>query len=104
MESRQHQIFPSLTQDQFTALQRYGVRHISMFVVLAGTIEIARGSAIETHVIGTHGPDRLDGRSVDVVMVGAGPGGLAAAVYAASEGVTAAVQSLHQPIALHPAL
>ena len=76
MDSRLHQIFPSLTEDQFTILQRYGVRrhipagtvlftqgerHISMFVVLAGTIEIARGSAIETHVIGTHGPGSFTG-------------------------------------------
>jgi len=36
-------------------------------------------------------PDKLDGRQFDVVVVGAGPAGLAAAVYAASEGLTVAV-------------
>lgn len=78
MDSRQHQIFPSLTEDQFTILQRYGERrhvpadtilfrqgerHISMYVVLSGKIEISRGSAIETHVIGTHGPGSFTGEA-----------------------------------------
>jgi thioredoxin reductase (NADPH) len=36
-------------------------------------------------------PDDLDGKRFDVVVVGAGPAGLAAAVYAASEGLTVAV-------------
>jgi thioredoxin reductase (NADPH) len=78
MESRQHQIFPSLTEDQFAVLLRYGERrqipagtvlftqgerHISMYVVLAGKIEISRGSAIETHVIGMHGPGSFTGEA-----------------------------------------
>jgi thioredoxin reductase (NADPH) len=78
MESRLHQIFPSLTEDQFAILQRYGERrqvaagtvlftqgerHIPMFVVLAGKIEIARGSAIASHVIGTHGPGSFTGEA-----------------------------------------
>ena len=78
MESRLHQIFPSLTEDQFAILQRYGEqrhiaagtvlftqgeRHISMYVVLSGKIEISRGSAIETHVIGTHGPGSFTGEA-----------------------------------------
>jgi thioredoxin reductase (NADPH) len=78
MDSRQHQIFPSLTEDQFTILQRYGERrhipagtvlfrqgerHISMYVVLAGRIEISRGSVIETHVIGAHGPGSFTGEA-----------------------------------------
>jgi thioredoxin reductase (NADPH) len=41
--------------------------------------------------------DHLNGRSFDVVVVGAGPGGLAAAVYAASEGLTVAVLDAKAP-------
>jgi len=78
MESRLHQIFPSLTEDQFAILQRYGERrqiaagtvlftqgerHIAMYVVLAGKIEISRGSAIASHVIGTHGPGSFTGEA-----------------------------------------
>ena len=78
MESRLHQIFPSLTEDQFAIMARYGERrrvpagtvlftqgerHIAMYVVLAGKIEISRGSAIETHVIGTHGPGSFTGEA-----------------------------------------
>lgn len=78
MESRQHQIFPSLTEDQFTVMQRYGERrhvpagtvlftqgerHISMYVVLSGKIELTRGNALETHVIGTHGAGSFTGEA-----------------------------------------
>jgi thioredoxin reductase (NADPH) len=42
-------------------------------------------------------PDDLDGRLFDVVVVGAGPAGLAAAVYAASEGLTVAVLDAKAP-------
>ena len=78
MESRRHQIFPSLTEDQFAILQRYGERrhipagtvlftqgqrHIDMVVVLAGKIEISRGTAISSHVIGTHGPGSFTGEA-----------------------------------------
>ncbi len=41
--------------------------------------------------------DRLDGRHFDVAVVGAGPGGLAAAVYAASEGLSVAVLDAKAP-------
>ena len=41
--------------------------------------------------------DRLDGRTFDVVVVGGGPGGLAAAVYAASEGLSVAVLDAKAP-------
>ncbi|MDX2165805.1 MAG: FAD-dependent oxidoreductase [Deltaproteobacteria bacterium] len=37
------------------------------------------------------GPEPLDGRRVDVAVIGAGPAGLAAAVYAASEGLSVVV-------------
>jgi thioredoxin reductase (NADPH) len=42
-------------------------------------------------------PDRLDGERFDLVVVGAGPAGLAAAVYAASEGLNVAVLDAKAP-------
>jgi thioredoxin reductase (NADPH) len=42
-------------------------------------------------------PDVLNGRNYDVVVAGAGPAGLAAAVYAASEGLTVAVLDMKAP-------
>ena len=42
-------------------------------------------------------PDSLDGREFDVVVAGAGPGGLAAAAYAASEGLRVAVLDAKAP-------
>ncbi|MDB5729143.1 MAG: cyclic nucleotide-regulated FAD-dependent pyridine nucleotide-disulfide oxidoreductase, partial [Noviherbaspirillum sp.] len=43
------------------------------------------------------GPERMNGKSYDVVVVGAGPAGLAAAVYAASEGLSTAVLDAKAP-------
>jgi thioredoxin reductase (NADPH) len=42
-------------------------------------------------------PDRMNGKSYDLVVVGAGPAGLAAAVYAASEGLSVAVLDAKAP-------
>ena len=42
-------------------------------------------------------PDVLNGKNYDVVVAGAGPAGLAAAVYAASEGLTVAVLDMKAP-------
>ncbi|HZZ09935.1 MAG TPA: FAD-dependent oxidoreductase [Paraburkholderia sp.] len=42
-------------------------------------------------------PDRLNGQGFDLVVVGAGPAGLAAAVYAASEGLSVAVLDAKAP-------
>jgi thioredoxin reductase (NADPH) len=76
MENRRHQIFPSLTQTQFEVLSRYGrlqdfaagsllfsqgERHIPMFVIVEGTIEISRASALGSTVIGIHGPGSFSG-------------------------------------------
>ncbi|HEU4376027.1 MAG TPA: cyclic nucleotide-binding domain-containing protein, partial [Telluria sp.] len=76
--SRRHQIFPNLSEDQFALLARYGdkrhfaagtvlyrqgERHVPMYVVLSGSIEVSRASAIESQVIGTHGPGSFTGEA-----------------------------------------
>lgn len=76
MENRRHQIFPSLTQAQFEVLSRYGElrrvaagtrlftqgeRHIPMFVIVSGTVEISRGGALGRHVLGQHGAGNFTG-------------------------------------------
>jgi len=68
--NRRHQIFPTLSEDQFDILLRYGERrhfaagsvlfrqgdrHIDTYVIISGAIEIERGSALGSTVIGTHG-------------------------------------------------
>lgn len=74
--NRRHQIFPTLSEDQFDVLLRYGERqrfaagtvlfhqgerHIPMFVIISGAIEVERGSALGSTVIGTHGPGMFTG-------------------------------------------
>jgi thioredoxin reductase (NADPH) len=76
MDNRRHQIFPALTQTQFEVLSRYGDsrdyaagtvlfsqgdRHVPMFVIVEGTIEVSRGTALGTYVMGTHGPGNFSG-------------------------------------------
>jgi thioredoxin reductase (NADPH) len=76
--SRRHQIFPDLSEDQFALLGRYGEkrrfaagtvlyrqgeRHVPMYVVISGSIEVSRASAIESQVIGTHGPGSFTGEA-----------------------------------------
>jgi thioredoxin reductase (NADPH) len=76
--SRRHQIFPCMTEAQFDLLARYGERrnvnagtllfeqgqrHIPMFVIISGGIEVSRGSALGSHVIGTHGPGSFTGEA-----------------------------------------
>ena len=79
-------------------MQRFGVtaEDIPAVVTQQGLVlrqpsirELADASGIS--------PDRLDGRRFDVVVVGAGPAGLAAAVYAASEGLSVAVLDAKAP-------
>ena len=74
--NRRHQIFPTLSEDQFDVLLRYGERqrfsagtvlfrqgdrHIPMYVIISGAIEVERGSALGSTVIGTHGPGMFTG-------------------------------------------
>jgi len=74
--NRRHQIFPTLSEDQFDILLRYGERrhfaagsvlfrqgdrHIDTYVIISGAIEIERGSALGSTVIGTHGPGMFTG-------------------------------------------
>lgn len=74
--NRRHQIFPALSEDQFDILMRYGERrhfaagdvlfrqgdrHIAMYVIISGSIEIERGSALGSTVIGVHGPGMFTG-------------------------------------------
>jgi thioredoxin reductase (NADPH) len=77
-DSRRHQIFPCLSEQQFAILGRYGERrhvaagttlfrqgerHVPMYVIIAGSIEVTRASALGTHVIGTHGPGSFTGEA-----------------------------------------
>ena len=74
--SRYHQVFPTLNEQQFALLERYGERrtlktgdtlfsagdrHIPMFAIVSGTIEITRNSIDGPRVLGTHGPGRFTG-------------------------------------------
>ena len=76
--ARRHQIFPCLSEQQFEVLGRYGERrrfaagsvlyeqgqrHIPMFVIVSGAIEVTRASALGAHVIGTHGPGSFTGEA-----------------------------------------
>jgi thioredoxin reductase (NADPH) len=79
-------------------LQRYGVAVNELPVVIT-----AQGTVLRhpTHrrladAIGLS-PDNLDGKTFDVIVVGAGPAGLAAAVYAASEGLRVVVVDSKAP-------
>lgn len=85
LANRQEQIFPVLTSAQLELVARYGKkkklpsdvvlftqgeRHISMFFVLSGHIELSRTNALKSHVISVIGTGKfsgevgtLDGRS-----------------------------------------
>lgn len=73
---RRHQIFPQLTAEQYDLLGRYGAlrkyaagsivfaqgeRHIPMFVIVAGSMEVSRAGPLGAHVIGVHGPGNFTG-------------------------------------------
>ena len=74
--NRLHQILPTLSGAEFELLSRYGERqsfkagdmlfrqgdrHISMYVIITGALEIERSSALGTVVLSTHGPGMFTG-------------------------------------------
>jgi thioredoxin reductase (NADPH) len=79
-------------------LERYGVTEadIPVLITLQGVVLKRPTNRAVADAIGLS-PDRLNGERFDVVVVGAGPAGLAAAVYAASEGLRAAVLDTKAP-------
>src|ERR1700754_2946183 len=79
-------------------LERHGATQSDMPVVitLQGNVLKRPTHRAVADAIGLS-PDRLNGERFDVVVVGAGPAGLAAAVYAASEGLRVAVLDAKAP-------
>ncbi|RFP16407.1 MULTISPECIES: FAD-dependent oxidoreductase [unclassified Duganella] len=74
--NRLHQILPTLSAAEFDLLSRYGERqsfkagdilfkqgdrHISMYVIITGALEIERASALGTAILSTHGPGMFTG-------------------------------------------
>jgi thioredoxin reductase (NADPH) len=79
-------------------LKRYDATEadIPVVVTLKGAVLKQPTNRAVADAIGLS-PDRLNGERFDLVVVGAGPGGLAAAVYAASEGLRVAVLDTKAP-------
>ncbi|MGI4848813.1 MAG: FAD-dependent oxidoreductase, partial [Janthinobacterium lividum] len=79
-------------------LERFKVEHAHLPVIISAHGEVLRnpGNRAAADAIGMS-PDILTGKLYDVVVVGAGPAGLAAAVAAASEGLQVAVLDARAP-------
>ena len=79
-------------------LTHYGATEadIPIVVTLQGTVLRRPSNRAVADAIGLS-PDRLNGARFDLVVVGAGPAGLAAAVYAASEGLKVVVLDAKAP-------
>lgn len=75
---RRHQIFPLLNTQQFELLRRYGEqracpagtylyrqgeRHIPLFAILHGEVEVTRSSAFGSHVAATYAPGMFTGEA-----------------------------------------
>lgn len=92
--------FLDVDQDAETAvlLERFDVSAEQLPVVVCGQRDLLRNPSNRdlADAIGS-GPERLEGKGYDTVVVGAGPAGLAAAVYAASEGLHVAVLDAMAP-------
>jgi thioredoxin reductase (NADPH) len=84
--------------DTKAVLERFGITELELPVAITGKGDVLRSPSIRTlaDAIGLS-PERLDGRCVDVAVIGAGPAGLAAAVYAASEGLSVVVLDAKGP-------
>ena len=79
-------------------LQRFHLNAADIPVLVSAQGEVLRNPSnrIAADAVG-FSPDRLAGRTYDVVVAGAGPAGLAAAVYASSEGLSVAVLDMKAP-------
>jgi thioredoxin reductase (NADPH) len=79
-------------------LERHGATaaDIPVVITLQGEVLKQPTNRAVADAIGLS-PDRLNGERFDLVVVGAGPAGLAAAVYAASEGLRVAVLDTKAP-------
>jgi thioredoxin reductase (NADPH) len=73
---RRHQVFPTLNQEQFELMSRYGERrifragealfregerHVPMYVIVSGAIEVERSSVNGAHLVGSLGPGNFTG-------------------------------------------
>lgn len=79
-------------------MERFGVTEADIPVIVTPSGEVLRHPTLRqvADSIGLSS-DNIDGRTFDLVVVGAGPAGLAAAVYAASEGLSVAVLDSKAP-------
>ncbi len=100
LRNGQPHVYLDLVEDADTkaVLERFGVTENELPVAITGKGDVLRSPSIRTlaDAIGLS-PERLDGRCVDVAVIGAGPAGLAAAVYAASEGLSVVVLDAKGP-------
>ncbi|MGO4329914.1 FAD-dependent oxidoreductase [Cupriavidus sp. 2TAF22] len=86
LASRQHQLYPLLSQAQLQLMSRYGERrhipagevlfrqgdrHVRTFVVLSGGVQVERSTALGSHVVGKHGPGMFSGDIGSLVGRGA---------------------------------
>ncbi len=79
-------------------MERFGVTEADIPAVVTPSGEVLRQPTLRQVADGIGlSSDNIDGRTFDLVVVGAGPAGLAAAVYAASEGLSVAVLDSKAP-------
>jgi len=91
--------FDTELHDETAALmERFGVTAADIPAIVTPSGEVLRQPTLRqvADSIGLSS-DNIDGRTFDLVVVGAGPAGLAAAVYAASEGLSVAVLDSKAP-------
>ena len=89
-----HQVFdPAIEEDARIIVEREGVRPVDLPLVVCpdGTILRNPGETELARCLGLIDEDEAAGTTYDVIVAGAGPAGLATAVYAASEGLSVLV-------------